>query len=67
MRTDQLTKCSELLQKLRARLGACSTGLSPQVIINITGRSLAILLIWFSVFAVSVTVLLSPSVCLDDI
>ena len=32
-RTEQLTKCCEPLQKLRVRLGACKTGLSPPVIL----------------------------------
>ena len=31
MRTKELTKCYEPLQKLRVRLGACKTGLSPPV------------------------------------
>ena len=30
-RTEELTKCYEPLQKLRVRLGACKTGLSPPV------------------------------------
>ena len=30
-RTEELTKCYEPLQKLRLRLGACKTGLSPPV------------------------------------
>ena len=30
-RTEELTKCHEPLQKLRVRLGACKTGLSPPV------------------------------------
>ena len=46
MRTEQLTKCSEPLQKLRSRLGTRLTGLSPPVT-----SSKAALLIWFSVFA----------------
>ena len=32
-RTEQLTKCYELLQKLRVRLELCKTGLSPPVIL----------------------------------
>ena len=32
-RTEQLTKCCEPLQKLRARLGTCKTSLSPPVIL----------------------------------
>ena len=41
----------------------------PPVIFYITGRSKPVGLIWFSVLLVlvSVSVLLSPSVCLDDI
>ena len=31
-RTEQLTKCCELLQKLRVRLGTCKIDLSPSVI-----------------------------------
>ena len=31
MRTEELTKCNEPLQKLRVRLGTCKTGLSPPV------------------------------------
>ena len=31
MRTEELTKCYEPLQKLRVRLGACKNGLSPPV------------------------------------
>ena len=30
-KTEELTKCYEPLQKLRVRLGACKTGLSPPV------------------------------------
>ena len=30
-RAEELTKCYEPLQKLRKRLGACKTGLSPPV------------------------------------
>ena len=33
MRTEQLTKYCEPLQKLRVRLGTCKTGLSPPVIL----------------------------------
>ena len=33
MRTEQLTKCCEPLQKLRVRLGSCKTSLSPPVIL----------------------------------
>ena len=29
MRTEQLTKCCEPLQKMRVRGGVCKTGLSP--------------------------------------
>ena len=32
-RTEQLTKCSEPLQKMRMKLGACKTELSPPVIL----------------------------------
>ena len=31
MRTEQLTKCCEPLQKMRVRLGPCKTGLSTQI------------------------------------
>ena len=31
-RTEQITKCRELLQKMRVRLGTCESGLSPPVI-----------------------------------
>ena len=30
-RAEELTKCYDTLQKLRVRLGACKTGLSPPV------------------------------------
>ena len=46
MRTEELTKCYEPLQKLRVRLGTCKIDLSPPVIF-ITDRSKAILLWWF--------------------
>ena len=32
-RTEQLTECDEILQKMRVRLGPCKTGLSPPVIL----------------------------------
>ena len=32
-RTEQLTKCWEPLQKMKVRLGACKTALSPPVIL----------------------------------
>ena len=35
MRTEQLTKCCEPLQKMRARLGACKTGLSLPAILSL--------------------------------
>ena len=31
--TEQLTKCCEPLQKMRARLGACKAGLRPPLIL----------------------------------
>ena len=33
MRTEQLNKCCEPLQKLRVRLGTCKIDLSPPVIL----------------------------------
>ena len=45
MRTEQLTKCCEPLQKLRVRLGSCKTSLSPPV-----DRFKATLLWWFLFF-----------------
>ena len=50
-RTEQLTKWCGPLQKMRVRLGACKTGLSPPSI-DITDCSKAILLIWFHLFYV---------------
>ena len=47
MRTEELTKCYEPLQKLRVRLGACKTGLSPPPQLFTTDRSKAVLLLWF--------------------
>ena len=44
-RTEQLTKYCEPLQKMRMRLGACKTGLSPEYF-YVTDRSKAILLLW---------------------
>ena len=66
MRTEHLTKCFEPLQKLRARL---CTHLTPQLFFDITDRCKAVLLMWFSVVLVlvSVSVLVSPSLRLDDI
>ena len=64
-RTEELTKCYEPLQKLRMRLGACKTGLSPPVFC-VTDRYKAILLWWFFLFYVLVFnffVLLAPYVC----
>ena len=50
-RTEQLTKCCEPLQKMRVRLGACKTGLSPTPqLFYITDRSKAILLLRFHLF-----------------
>ena len=51
MRSEQLTKCSEALQTLRAMLGTHLTGLSPQGIFCIIYHSNAVRLIWMSVFA----------------
>ena len=48
--TEEPFKCYEPLQKLRVRLGACKTGLSPPV----TLCSKAILLWWFFLFYVLV-------------
>ena len=69
MQTEQVTEFSEPLQKLRARLGARLTGLSPPPP-QIIDRSKAVLLIWFYVFVcfgVSFCTVCFPSVCLDDI
>ena len=33
MKTEELTKCCEALQKLRVRLGPCKMDLSPPVIL----------------------------------
>ena len=51
MRIEQLTKCFEPHQELRARMESRLTGLSPPVIIYITDRTKAVLLTWFSVFS----------------
>ena len=63
MRTKQLTKCFELLQKLKARLGT-----HPPVILNYRpcqgGTSDVVLCV--PRFGVSVYTV-SPFVCLDDI
>ena len=47
MRTEQLNKCFEPLQKMRVRLCASKTSLSLPIILYITNRSKAILLLWF--------------------
>ena len=62
MRTERLTSCFELLQKLRARLESRLTGLSSNL-------STAVLLIWFTVLLVLVSffVLFSPSMYFYDI
>ena len=49
MRTEELTKCYEPLQKLRVRLWPCKTGL-----FCVTDRSKAILLWWLFLFYVLV-------------
>ena len=69
MRTGQLIKCFEPLKKLRARSCTHLTGLSPQLFFDIPDRCKAELLMWFSVVLVlvSVSVLISPSLRLDDI
>ena len=51
MRTEQLTKCFEPLQKLWVRLGSLKTGLNTPVVFYITDRSMAALLVCFSLFA----------------
>ena len=60
----------EPLQKVRAMLGP-SNRFKPPVIFNITDRSKAVLLIWFSVFVFAgfgvCFCTVSPSECLDDI
>ena len=68
MWTEQLTKCFEPLQKLRARLGTFNRFKPPQKC-YITDRSNAVLLMWFSVLLVlvSVSVLFSPSMFLNDL
>ena len=53
LRTEQLTKCCEALQKMRVRLCACKAGLSPPNFF-VTDRSKAILLWWFILFYVLV-------------
>ena len=52
MRTEGLTSCFELLQKLRARLESRLTGVKPKDFI--TDLSNAVLLIWFTVLLVLV-------------
>ena len=52
MRTEQLAKCSEPLQNLKAMLGTREIGLSPNLyLMYITDHSKAVLPICFSVFA----------------
>ena len=47
MRTAQLTKCFEPLQKVRARFARRKIDLGPQIFI--TDRSNAVFLLWFSI------------------
>ena len=56
--TEQLAKCCEPLQNMRARLGPCKTGLSPPPL----SSSKAILLLWCYLFYVleSIFVLFDP-------
>ena len=50
---EQLIKCCEPLQKIRARLYASKIDLTPHPqLFNITDRSKAILLLWFNLFYV---------------
>ena len=66
MRTGRLTSCFELLQKLKATLESCLTGLSPKYFI--TDLSNAVLLIWFTLWLVLVSILvLISSMCFYDI
>ena len=72
MRTEHLRKCFIPLQKLGAKLSTRLTDLSPPpppCKFQITDRSKAVLLMWLSILfvLVSVSVLLSPSMYLDDI
>ena len=53
MRTEELTKCYEPLQKLRVRLWPCKIDLNPPVLC-VTDRSKSILLWWFFLFYVLV-------------
>ena len=64
MRTEPLTKCFEPLQKLGTRLSPLNLFKLP--VIYITDRHKAVLLTWFS-FVLSVSVLFTPSKCLDDL
>ena len=51
MRTEELTKCCELLQKMRVRLELSKIDLPPpHRVIYITDLSKAILLLWFFLF-----------------
>ena len=66
MRTEELAKCYEPLQKLRVRLWPCKIDLSPPVTVCYTDRSKSILLWWFFLFYVLVFknfVLLVSYVC----
>ena len=65
MRTEQLTSCFELLQKLRARLESRLTGLSPNILSWISPMRYSDLVhcAWFGVSFV----LFSPSMCFYDI
>ena len=62
MQTEQLPKCFESLQMLRAKM---DTSLSTPLI-YIIDHAKAVLLMWFSVLlvSVSVSVLFASSVCL---
>ena len=68
MRAEQLIKCFEPLQQLKARLGPLNRFKIP--VTYITDRSKALLLTWFSMLlvlvSVSVTILFLSSMCLDD-
>ena len=68
MRTEQLTKCFEPLQKLTAIVAPLNRFMSLQLY-HFTDHFKAVLLTWFSVLLVStsVSVLFSPSMCLEDV
>ena len=65
MRTEELTKCYEPLQKLRVRLWPCKIDLSPPVILYYWSfqGDISVVVLSFHVLVFKIFVLLAPYVC----